>query len=67
MAESAEKSGKAHRCPRCGAPIYTDEQHCHYHGLVEEGPPAPRSLDWLPVGLCGVLMIALALVAATHG
>ncbi len=34
MADTAGKPGGAHRCPRCDAPIYSDEAGCHYHGPV---------------------------------
>lgn len=49
------------RCPICDAPIYADEQDCHYCGGQHNEGTA--TLDLVMTGLAGAFLLLLALGA----
>ncbi len=56
----AEHEVRPSRCPRCDAPIYSDETECHYHGLEDRG----AMTDALLIAGTGVLLTLVALSTA---
>lgn len=60
MAHVADAHAQKGRCARCDAPIYSDEERCHYCGGRDEPTDnTPLMIFLLAFILIGVLTIAV--------